>query len=88
MTGTLRWNHIISDELFSNHTLTYSNYEYMQQQEMDVRDFEWKAGMGELTYKADFDHYKGKHHLTYLSLTVRFLSSRTPTLTLSLVQVV
>lgn len=65
VTGTLRWNHIISDELFSNHTLTYSNYEYMQQQEMDVRDFEWKAGMGELTYKADFDHYKGKHHLTY-----------------------
>ncbi len=27
-TGTLRWNHIISDKLFSNTSLIYSNYDY------------------------------------------------------------
>lgn len=65
MTGTLRWNHIISPDLFSNYTLTFSNYKYMQQREMDVRDYEWKAGMDEATFKADYDLYKGAHHVTY-----------------------
>lgn len=64
-TGTIRWNHIISEDLFSNFTLTYSNYKYKQQQELDVRDFEWNAGMDEATFKTDFDHYKDAHHLTY-----------------------
>ena len=27
-TGTLRWNHIINDKLFSNTSLIYSNYDY------------------------------------------------------------
>lgn len=65
MTGTLRWNHIFSQSLFSNFTLTYSNYDYLQQREMDVRDYEWKAGMREATFKADFDHYRGAHHVTF-----------------------
>lgn len=65
VTGTLRWNHIISADLFSNYTLTYSRYNYMQQREMDVRDYEWKAGMDEATFKADYDLYEGPHHITY-----------------------
>lgn len=64
-TATLRWNHIYSDNLFSNLTATVSRYEYMQQQEKDVRDFEWKAGQSEATLKLDFDHYLGDIRLSY-----------------------
>lgn len=64
-TATLRWNHIYSDRLFSNFTATASRYEYIQQQEKDVRDFQWKAGQSEVTAKLDFDHYLGNVHLSY-----------------------
>lgn len=64
-TATLRWNHIYSEELFANYTATASLYEYRQQQDFDVRDFEWKAGQSEMTLKADMDHYIGDSHLTY-----------------------
>lgn len=64
-TASLRWNHICSDRLFSNFTATVSSYEYMQQQEKDVRDFEWKAGQSEFTLKLDFDHYLSNVHLSY-----------------------
>ena len=64
-TATLRWNHIYSDNLFSNFTATASRYEYRQQQEKDVRDFEWKAGQSEATLKLDFDQYLGDVRLSY-----------------------
>lgn len=64
-TATLRWNHIFSDNLFSNLTGTTSSYNYMQRQEKDVRDFEWNAGQSEITLKFDFDHYLKNIHLSY-----------------------
>lgn len=64
-TATLRWNHIYTESLFVNYTATASKYEYMQQQEMDVRDFEWKAGLSEITVKADADNYVGNSRLFY-----------------------
>ncbi|MCQ2229407.1 MAG: TonB-dependent receptor [Bacteroidales bacterium] len=64
-TATLRWNHIYSDRLFANYTATASRYEYIQQQEKDVRDFKWEAGQSEVTLKADYDHFYGDWHFSY-----------------------
>ncbi len=63
-TGTLRWNHIYSPNLFGNATLTYSNYKYVQRQTNDVRNFEWQSGMRELTLKNDLDYYRNRMHVT------------------------
>lgn len=64
-TATIRWNHVINDQVFVNYTATASHYEYSQQQQKDVRDFIWKASLAELTIKADFDHYHNDIHLSY-----------------------
>ncbi|MCF0191100.1 MAG: TonB-dependent receptor plug domain-containing protein [Marinilabiliaceae bacterium] len=64
-TATIRWNHIYKDNLFSNLTVTTSSYKYIQQQDKDVRDFEWKAGQSEITFKLDFDHYLKNLHFSY-----------------------
>ncbi|MCQ2201270.1 MAG: TonB-dependent receptor [Bacteroidales bacterium] len=65
-TGTLRWNHIFDDNRFSNLTLTFSDYDYVQRQERDRRRFNWEAGMQEWCAKYDIDSYsKNGSHLTY-----------------------
>lgn len=64
-TGTLRWNHAIGNNGFMNFTMLYSDYDYMQRQDNDARNYEWTAGMSELTVKADVDHYVDRAHLTY-----------------------
>ncbi|MCR5697187.1 MAG: TonB-dependent receptor [Marinilabiliaceae bacterium] len=63
-TGTVRWNHIYSSNLFGNATLTFSNYKYVQRQTEDVRNFEWKSGMREFTLKNDLDYYRNRMHIT------------------------
>ncbi len=65
-TGTLRWNHIYDASYFSNLTVTFSKYNYLQRQDEDIRRFDWKSGMNETSVKYDIDRYIDHvHHLTY-----------------------
>lgn len=65
-TGTIRWNHIYDAKYFSNLTATYSKYNYLQRQDEDVRNFDWKSGMEEFCLKYDIDRYTtSNHHLTF-----------------------
>ncbi|MBR6251954.1 MAG: TonB-dependent receptor [Bacteroidales bacterium] len=64
-TGTFRWNHIYSPNIFGNATLTFSNYKYVQRQTEDVRNFEWQSGMREITMKNDLDYYRDRMHITF-----------------------
>lgn len=65
-TGTLRWNHTFGDNKFSNLTLTFSDYDYVQRQERDRRRFNWEAGMQEWCAKYDIDTYtQNGSHITY-----------------------
>ncbi len=59
-TGTLRWNHLFSEKLFSNFTVNYSNYNY----ELGVPDvpdnidpFSWKSAIVNVTAKGDWGWY-------------------------------
>ena len=57
-TGTLRWNHLFSDKLFSNLTLYYSDYDY----QLDFGDesdnmFDWNAQIINYSLKPEFSYF-------------------------------
>ena len=51
----LRWNHIFTDQLFSNLSLIYSDYFYGL--ELDFVGFKWDSGIRNFNVKYDFKHY-------------------------------
>ncbi len=54
-TGTVRWNHLFNDRLFSNFTLFYSNYDYsLAFGENDLDKFEWKSQISTYNFKPEF----------------------------------
>lgn len=59
-TGTLRWNHLFSDKLFSNFTAVYSNYEYLigiPESSDQGEPFEWVSRIINYNAKADFGYF-------------------------------
>ena len=53
--GNFRWNHVFSDNLFSNLSLIYSDYFYGL--ELDFVGFKWNSGIQNFNLKYDFKHY-------------------------------
>jgi hypothetical protein len=70
LTSTLRWNHLFSDKLFSNTTLTYSRYSFntnfgltsSQTDENTVINFDYLAGIEDLGGRIDFDYMPNPNH--------------------------
>jgi hypothetical protein len=64
-TGTLRWNHIFSNKLFSNFTLITSNYDYALRSKSTIEEndeekiftFDWTAQLKDIGAKADFGYF-------------------------------
>lgn len=57
-TGTLRWNSIFSDRLFSNLSLIFSKYDYALQFGEDERDnFKWNSSITDFTVKPSFSYF-------------------------------
>jgi hypothetical protein len=50
-----RWNHLYSDQLFSNLSLIYSDYYYGLA--LNFVEFDWKSGIKNFNLKYDFKHY-------------------------------
>lgn len=71
-TGALRWNYMITNKLFSNTTLTYSNYKFNVGQDSEkkssyegITEFystKYKSGIKDLSLKTDFDFYPHPDH--------------------------
>lgn len=57
ITGTARWNHIISKKLFSNTSVIYSNYNYKINFGIDTSTFEIGSEIQDFNLKQDFDYY-------------------------------
>ncbi|MEM1214477.1 MAG: TonB-dependent receptor, partial [Bacteroidota bacterium] len=56
--GTVRWNHLFSDRLFSNLTLYYSNYDYQIAFGDDAEDtFDWDAKIINYSAKPEFSFF-------------------------------
>jgi hypothetical protein len=56
-TGTLRWNHLFSNKLFSNFTLIYSNFDYNLGVPEGTEAFNWTSKIIDKNVKADFSYY-------------------------------
>ncbi|MER3328769.1 MAG: hypothetical protein RIF34_04255, partial [Candidatus Kapaibacterium sp.] len=57
-TGTLRWNHLYNERLFSNVTMVYSNYDYkLQFGEDDLDRFNWDSSISNFIFKPQFTYF-------------------------------
>lgn len=54
--GTLRWNHIYNERLFSNITAYFSRYNYFLYTDRELNDF-WTSSIENTALKADFTYY-------------------------------
>jgi len=60
----IRWNHIFSDQLFSNASFIYSDYNYGLQ--IKFAGIDWKSNIKNYNFKYDFKHYlSDKLNLSY-----------------------
>ncbi|MBN9297883.1 MAG: TonB-dependent receptor [Filimonas sp.] len=56
-TGTLRWNHIFSNKLFSNTSLIFSNYDYKIRIRNGSNDFSIFSQLRDWNFKEEFQWY-------------------------------
>ncbi|MGK0363822.1 MAG: hypothetical protein ACI85O_000875 [Saprospiraceae bacterium] len=77
--SSLRWNHLFNDKLFSNTTLTFSNFTYVSdiESEVDVSlgEFSFAAfqesshygsHISDMSFRTDFDYFLNEiHHLRF-----------------------
>jgi hypothetical protein len=56
-TLTLRWNHLFSNQLFSNITLIQAKYNYDLSMSQGGAKYFWNSSMLDYTFKADFNFY-------------------------------
>lgn len=56
-TGTLRWNHLFSDKLFSNTTVVYSDYDYGFKVDAGENGISLSSGIYDYNLKQDYNYY-------------------------------
>lgn len=71
-TGTLRWNHLYSQKLFSNTSLIYSNYVFNIVGKEELKDttsttpisfnINYSSAIRDLSIKHDFDYFPNQYH--------------------------
>ena len=68
VTGTLRWNHLFSNKLFSNTSLIFSNYKFaigiIEKEQNDKFELKYNSGIQDFTLKEDL-HWmpKANHYI-------------------------
>ena len=71
-TGTIRWNHLFNERLFSNFTTIYSNYDYQLAFGSDDRNkFEWDSKVETINFKPEFTYFINANN--ELSLGAEFI---------------
>lgn len=56
-TGTIRWNHLFSDKLFSNFSFITSYYDYEMGDQSSASGFKWSSDLNDYKVKADFTYF-------------------------------
>ncbi|MBI9063550.1 MAG: TonB-dependent receptor [Marinilabiliaceae bacterium] len=71
ITTALRWNYVFNNKLFSNTTVTYSQYKFNVENEaihkvdnkvVDDIHYKYKSGINDVSYKMEFDWYPSNAH--------------------------
>jgi hypothetical protein len=65
---TLCWNHLYSDNLFSNISIIGSGYRYKLQMAMSGFDMQWKSAIDDLGSRADFTYLYGDDNLLHFGI--------------------
>lgn len=65
-TASLRWNYVISPNLFCNTTIAYSKYKYQSTVESSQSNNSYnsntQSGINDITYTVDFDYHPSPKH--------------------------
>ena len=61
-TGTLRWNHLVNDRLFSNTSLIVSKYDYTIENLLSGSEFKVNSSISDLNLKQDFSYSLNNQH--------------------------
>jgi hypothetical protein len=56
-TATARWNHLFAENLFSNTSFIYSDYEYTNDVGVGTSQFQISSGIRDLNFKMDFEYF-------------------------------
>lgn len=56
-TGTIRWNHLLSEKMFSNTSVIYSSYDYKIAIKNDDVDFNIKSSIKDINIKQEFQYF-------------------------------
>ncbi len=82
-TATFRWNHVFTNQLFSNTTLVYNDYNFKFSASQNNFDISLLSGIKDLSVKQDFDLYPFTRHklkfggqYTYHTFTPSVVSGR------------
>jgi len=69
-TGTFRWNHLITNKLFSNFSTQYSEYRYVLDGGTgDVTGFTWNASLKDIGIKEDISYFLNTNNTIKFGLT-------------------
>jgi len=63
ITGTLRWNHLFGEKLFSNTSLIFSDYNYVVSIMSGDNDFQITSGIRDVNFKSDFQYFFSSENL-------------------------
>jgi hypothetical protein len=65
-TGTLRWNHLYNQKLFSNVTVIYSNFDYGIEVDLsETQNFKVKSGINDIGLKVDYSYFQSPKSTIY-----------------------
>ena len=82
-TGTIRFNHLFNDKLFSNTSLIYSNYNYTVQSFLTDDEFKATSQITDLNFKEDMQFSLSNNHTIKFGVNVLHHSIAPGTITSS-----
>jgi outer membrane receptor for ferrienterochelin and colicin len=75
-TGTLRWNHLINEKLFSNVSLIFTNFlfniGYKDITPSSSASLRYFSGIRDYTLKSDFDYYPNSRHTIKMGVNATY----------------
>ncbi|HET6225436.1 MAG TPA: TonB-dependent receptor [Bacteroidia bacterium] len=75
-TGTLRWNHLINEKLFSNVSLIFTNFlfdiHFQNKDQNNNSQFRYFSGIRDYSLKADFDYFLNTKHTIKAGLNATY----------------
>jgi len=69
-TGTIRFNHLFNDKLFSNTSLVFSNYNYVIQSFENTDNFKATSKINDINFKEDLQYSMGSSHTLKFGLNI------------------